>query len=77
MYNVSMGFKTLRELFKFKKIRFVEVARLSGYSRQTVHTNLDEVPDHVAVRVLREMAAAAGARVVIHFELEENNGNTK
>ena len=73
MYNSFMIFKTLRQLFKFKKIKTVEVARLSGYSRQTIHANLDEIPDHVRVRVLREMAAAGGARVVITFELEADN----
>ncbi len=70
MYNDFMMYRTLRKLFKTKKIKFVDVARLSGYSRQTVHNNLDEIPDHVSVRVLRELAAAAGATVVIAFKVE-------
>lgn len=72
MYNIFMIFKTLREVFKFKKIKFINAARLSGYSRQTIHTNLDEIPSAVSVRTLREMAAVAGARVVITFELEDD-----
>lgn len=71
-----MVFKTLREVFKFKEIKFIDAARLSGYSRQTIHTNLDEIPAAVSVRALREMAAAAGARVVIRFELDENDEPT-
>lgn len=68
-----MVFKTLRQLFKFKKIKFIDVACRSGYSRQTVHTNLDEIPSAVSVRALRELAAVAGGRVVIRFELDESN----
>lgn len=65
-----MIYKTLREIFKLKKIKFVDVARQSGYTRQTVHNNLDEVPDFVSVRALRSLAAAGGARVVITFEMD-------
>lgn len=65
-----MIFQTLREVFKLKKIKFVDVARQSGYTRQTVHNNLDEVPDFVSVRALRSLAAAGGARVVIRFEID-------
>lgn len=65
-----MIYKTLREIFKLKKIKFVDVARRSGYTRQTVHNNLDDVPDFVSVRALRTLAAAGGAKVVIHFEID-------
>lgn len=65
-----MIYKTLREIFKLKEIKFVDVARQTGYTRQTVHNNLDDVPDHVSVRALRALAAAGGAKVVIHFEID-------
>lgn len=73
MYNTPMIYKTLREIFKSKKIKFIDVARQTGYTRQTVYNSLDEVPDHVSVRTLRILAAVGGARVVITFELEADN----
>ncbi len=70
MYNHHMIYKTLREVFALKRIKFVDVARKAGYTRQTVHNNLDEVPDFVSVRALRNLAAVVGAKVVIHFEID-------
>ncbi len=63
-------YKTLREVFALKRIKFVDVARKAGYTRQTVHNNLDEVPDFVSVRALRSLAAVVGAKVVIRFEID-------
>ena len=67
-----MRLETLRALFKQKNLKIVEVARRAGYSRQTVHSNIEIIQDNITVRALREIAAVAGAKVIITFEIPDD-----
>lgn len=76
-YHLYMEFETLRALLKYKKMRIKEATELAGYSRPTVQYNLDVIQDYTTVRVLRAVAAVAGAEVVITFRLKEGRGETE